>query len=172
MNSFNEVYLKILKEDKNYFGFQINDHTFKPFEYKKVFCVASSLNKDLDHVLTQLFNRTDNTLDDVFIVLKRGIDKFLELSKTKYKERRTKSFHIISKEYKDFKLAIQIVRNDQKDMFKYLENPSEFFFECDYVCFLYTVLEPKMKKKPMDDELLVEENDNNLNDEMDILYVK
>ena len=168
--NFNELYLNILKEDKNYFGFQINEYTFEPFEYKKVFCAASSLNKDLNHVLSRLLNRTDNTLDDIFIVLKRGLDKFLTLSKTKYKERRTKSFHIISKEYKDFKLVIQIVRNGQKDIVKYVENPSEFFYGCDYVCFLYTILKPKMTKKPTDDELFVEEINNDLNGQ-DILYV-
>ena len=169
MNLFNDLYLKILNEAKNYYGFQINEHTFEPFEYKKIFCAASSLNKDLDHVLTRLLKRTDNTLDDIFIVLKRGLDKFLTMAKTKYKERRTKSFHIISKEYTNFKLVIQIVRNDQKDIFKYVENPSEFFYGCDYVCFLYTILEPRMTKKPTDDELFVEEINNNSNEE--IIYV-
>lgn len=147
MNLFNDVYLKILNEGKNYYGFQINDYTFKPFEYKKIFCAASSLNKDLAHVLSRMLSRTDNTLEDVFIVLKRGLDKFLTMSKTKYKERRTKSFHIISKEYSNFKLVIQMVRNDQKDIFKYAEDPSEFFWSCNYICFLYTILEPRMSKK-------------------------
>ena len=169
MNLFNDVYLKILNEEKNYYGFQISDHTFKPFEYKKIFCAASSLNKDLDHVLNRMLSRTDNTLEDVFIVLKRGLDKFLTMSKTKYKERRTKSFHVISKEYSNFKLVIQMVRNDQKDICKYAEDPSEFFWGCNYVCFLYTILEPRMSKKPTDDELFVEENNNNSNEE--IIYV-
>ena len=171
MNSFNDVYLKILNEEKCYNGFQINDQSFKPFEYKKVFCAPSRLNKDLNHVLNQLLKRTDNTLDDVFIVLKRGLDKFLTMSKTKYKDRRTKSFHVISKEYSDFKLVIQIVRNNQKDIFKYMEDPSEFFYDCDYVCFLYTILEPTMSKKPTDDELFVEETDNDNNSTENILYV-
>lgn len=156
MKQLIKQYLNVLNEDKNYFGFQINDHTFQPFEYKKIFCAAAATNKDLNHVLTQLFNRTNNTLNDIFIVLKRGIDKFIQLKNTKYKDRRTKSFHIISKQYCDFKLAVQIVRNDQKDIFKYLENSSEFFFNCDYICFLYTVLTPEMNKKPLDDELFVE----------------
>ena len=169
MEQLIKKYLEIINEDKNYFGYQINDHTFKPFEYKKMFCAASALNEDLDHVLTQLFDRTNNTLDDIFIVLKRGIDKFLELKNKKYKDRRTKSFHIISKEYNNFKLAIQIVRNDQKDIFKYLENKDDFFFECDYICFLYTILEPNMNKKPMDDELFVEEINNK---NIEIIYVK
>ena len=46
-----KTYLKILNEDKNYFGFQINDHTFMPFEYKNVFCCASCLNKDINIVI-------------------------------------------------------------------------------------------------------------------------
>ena len=169
MNSFNDVYLKILNEEKCYNGFQINDQSFKPFEYKKVFCAPSRLNKDLNHALNRLLKRTDNTLEDVFIVLKRGLDKFLTMAKTKYKDRRTKSFHIISKEYANFKLVIQIVRNNQKDIFKYMEDLSEFFYDCDYVCFLYTILEPTMTKKPKDDELFVEENSNNSTE--NILYV-
>lgn len=161
MKQLIKKYIEIINEDKNYFGFQINEHTFKPFEYKKIFCAASSLNKDLNHILTQLFKRTDNTIDDVFTVLKRGIDKFLEQKNKKYNDRRTKSFHIISREFNDFKLAIQIVRNDQKDIFKYLENQSEFFYNCEYICFLYTVLKPDMIKKPTDDELFVENNSEN-----------
>ena len=169
MKQLIKKYFEILKEDKNYFGFKINDHTFSPFKYKKVFCAASSLNKDLDHILSRLFKRTDNTLDDIFVVLKRGIDKFLEVKNKKYKERRTKSFHIISNEFKNFKLAIQIVRNDQKDIFKYLENTNEFFYECDYICFLYIVLIPKMIKKQLDDELFVEDNFEHTN--IEVIYV-
>lgn len=173
MGSFNDVYLKILNEEKSYYGFQINDQSFKPFEYKKVFCAPSGLNKDLNQVLNRLLKRTDNTLKDVFIVLKRGIDKFLTMAKTKYKDQRTTSFHIISKEYANFKLVIQIVRNSQKDIFKYMEDPSEFFYDCDYVCFLYTILESKMTKKPADNELFVEEtdNDNNSNENENVLYI-
>ena len=173
MGLFNDVYLKILNEEKCYYGFHINDQAFKPFEYKKVFCASSILNTDLNHVLSRLLKRTNNTytLEDVFIVLKRGLDKFLTMAKTKYKDRRTKSFHIISKEYSDFKLVIQIVRNNQKDIFKYMEDPSEFFYDCDYVCFLYTILEPTMAKKPTDDELVVEETSNNSTATENILYV-
>ena len=68
-------------------------------------------------------------------------------------------------------MIIQIVRNDQKDIFKSVENPSEFFYGCDYVCFLYTILEPRMIKKPTDDELFVEENNAELNN-FEYLYVK
>jgi len=158
-----KTYLKILNKDKNYFGFQINDHTFTPFEYKNVFCCASCLNKDINHVLTRLFTRTTANINDIFIVLKRGIDKFLQLKDNKYKNRRIKTFHIISKSYPNFKLVIQIVRNDQKDIFKYLENTNEVFFNCNYICFLYTILINDMEKRESDDELFVESSTNNKN---------
>ena len=61
--------------------------------------------------------------------------------------------------------------NNQKDIFKYMEDPSEFFYGCDYVCFLYTILEPTMAKKPTDDELFVEETSNNSTATENILYV-
>ena len=50
MNSFDEAYLKILNEHKNYFGYEINDEAFTPFEYKSVYCCASYLNKNINHV--------------------------------------------------------------------------------------------------------------------------
>lgn len=168
MNSFDEAYLKILNEHKNYFGYEINDETFTPFEYKSVYCCASYLNKNINHVLERLKSRTNNDLNDIFIVLKRGIDKFLQLSKTKYKNRIKNSFHIISKEYKNFKLVIEITKNQQKDILKYLENQSDFFYKCDYICFLYTILESNMIKKSLDDELYVEEVEDTNNE---ILYV-
>ena len=54
MNSFDEAYLKILNEHKNYFGYEINDEAFTPFEYKSVSCCASYLNKNINHVLERL----------------------------------------------------------------------------------------------------------------------
>lgn len=173
MKQLIEKYLKVISEDKNYFGYDINEHTFKPFEYKNVFCAAANICKsDLNHVLNRLNQRTKATINDVFIVLKRGIDKFLELKNSKYKDRRTKSFHIISKSYPEFKLAIQIVRNDQKDIFRYIENNDEFFFNCSYICFLYTILKNNMEKKPLDDELFVESNtDSTIKTKIINLYV-
>lgn len=167
-----KTYYDLLNEDKNYFGFQINEHTFPPFEYNKVFVAASNLcENDIDHVLTRLTGRTKASLDDVFIILKRGVDKFLSLQKSKYKNTRIKSFHVISKSYPDFKLVVLIVRNDQKDIFRYLENKNEFFFNCNYCCFLHTILKTYMKKRPIDDELYVEETKLNNEENVEILYV-
>lgn len=167
-----KTYFNLLNEDKNYFGFEINEHTFLPFEYNRVFvAAANTCETDINHVLTRLKSRTTATLDDVFIILKRGINKFLELQKTKYKNTRIKSFHVISKSYPDFKLVILIVRNDQKDIFRYLENKEEFFFNCNYCCFLHTILKNKMLKRPIDDELFVEETQRDTEEKTNILYV-
>jgi hypothetical protein len=167
-----KTYYNILNEDKNYFGFQINEHIFPPFEYNRTFvAAASTCETDINHVLTRLHGRTNAALNDVFIILKRGIDKFLQLQKTKYKNTRVKSFHIISKSYPDFKLVVLMVRNDQKDIFRYLENNKEFFFNCNYCCFLHTILKTHMLKRPIDDELFVEEIQGE-KQKIDILYVE
>ena len=176
MNEFEKEYLKIINEDSGikilYLPNEIKKFNFKsftPFEYHNVSIFQSAIHEDLNHVLNQLNKRNDKdySLNDVFIIIKRGIDKYLELIKIENFNTK-QSFNIISKSYSDIKIACSIEKNTIKEQLIYLnESDDNELYHNNYFCFIYTVLESSMKKRNIDKELIVE----NMNTEIN-LYVE
>jgi hypothetical protein len=177
MNNLKNEYLKIIFEEN---GIKIlclpseikkfNFKSFTPFEYHSVSIFQSAMHEDINHVLNQLNKRMkyDYTIDDIFLIVKRGIDEFLKLNKTN-KFNSKQSFNIISKSYPDIKIACAIERNLIKNDLIYL-NPNEdnTLYHNEYFCFIYTVLQSSMKKHIIDKNLFVE----NVNDNVYTIHVK
>ena len=100
MNSFENEYLKIINEANDfkviYLPSEIKKFNFKsftPFEYKCVSIFQSSMRDDINHVIERLNERSENayTLNDIFLIVKRGIDKFLDLVKMAGEYKKNKS---------------------------------------------------------------------------------
>ena len=107
MNTFEIEYLKIINEENGIktlcFPTEIKKFNFKsftPFEHKGVSIFQSSMRDDINHVIERLNERSKNdyTLNDIFLIVKRGIDEFLNLVKTQNFNSK-QSFNIISKSY-------------------------------------------------------------------------
>ena len=176
MKEFINNYFNIIHEDSGikvlslpreikYFNFK----SFPPFSYKNTSVFQSSLNTDIQHVIHQLNERSNNkyTLNDIFIIVKRGIDEFNKLKAT-MKFHSKQSFNIISKSYKEIKVACAIEKNTILDQLIYLnENDDNPLYHNEYFCFIYTVLEHNMKKHDIDKNLFVE----NINNDAITLYV-
>ena len=168
MNNFNKIFKMIFEENGIKIIFtpsgskKFNFSSFPPFEYNGVSVFQSSFHDDLNHVLNQLNIRTNKkyTLNDIFIIIKRGINEFK--NQLKYKKFRNKqSFNIISKSYPEIKVACAIEINDIKNELIYLDfKDDNKLYHNDYFCFIYTVLLSYMHKKPLDYEIFVEENVN------------
>lgn len=95
-------------------------------------------------------------MNDIFIIVKRGIDEYLKQSKN-IKFNTKQSFNIILKSYKDIKVACAIEKNDIKSNLIFLEKDEDNkLYHNDYFCFIYTILESSMKKHSIDKELIVE----------------
>jgi hypothetical protein len=169
MNSFENEYLKIINEANNfkviYLPSEIKKFNFKsftPFEYKGVSIFQSSMRDDINHVIERLNERTNNTytLNDIFVIVKRGIDEFLNLVKTQ-KFNSKQSFNIISKSYPNIKVICAIEKNLIKNELIYLNEADDHpLFYNDYFCFIYTILLSSMKKHDIDKNLFVEANEN------------
>lgn len=176
MNNYEKAYLNIISEEAGikilYLPDKImkfNFKSFKPFEYHNVSVFQSAMHNDINHVLNRLNERskTQYTLNDIFIIVKRGIDEYLKQSKT-IKFSAKQSFNIISKSYKDIKIACAIEKNNIKSDLIFLEKDEDNnLYHNDYFCFIYTILESSMKKHSIDKELIVESYNNMFN-----LYVK
>lgn len=152
MLNFNDVLRNIICEDV----YNINDKVFKPFAYKNVIIAASNLNKDPYHLTNRLNQRSKNySLNDVFIIVKRGIDHYLNDKELKQFHKRTKSFSIISKSYSDIIVSCTIEQNKLYDMFDI--NSKDIFKTSRYICFIYTILDKTMKTKVNDKQILTEE---------------
>ena len=170
MNKFEKEYLKIINEDN---GLKIlclpseikkfNFKSFEPFEDHGVSIFQSAMHEDLNHVLNRLNKRSKAdkkySLNDIFIIVKRGIDEYLKQCKN-IRFNSKQSFNIISKSYSDIKIACAIEKNVIIDQLIYLDiNDDNELYHNDYFCFIYTVLETKMKKHDIDKELIVESNE-------------
>ncbi len=168
MNSFEIEYLKIINEENGiktlYLPTEIKKFNFKsftPFEYKGVSIFQSSMRDDINHVIERLNERSKNayTLNDIFLIVKRGITEFLNLVKTQ-KFNSKQSFNIISKSYPNIKVVCAIEKNLIKNELIYLNKDDDHpLYHNDYFCFIYTILSASMKKHDIDKNLFVESNE-------------
>ena len=154
---FEQVFNKIIDEMKYINGenavYKINDEAFEPIIYKDVCICASSLNSDLFHVLNRINKRTNGkyTLETILTIIKRYIDKDLNLEKLfRNKKRKTYSCSIQSKEFNLVKVQVTFERNNARDIF------SSGIENCKYFCFIYTILDKEMQEKGTDIKLYVE----------------
>lgn len=155
-----EIKTLYLPSEVKHFNFK----SFKPFSYKNVAIFQSALHEDINHVLERLNERSKHkySLDDIFIIIKRGIDEFLQTAKvTNYKNKQ--SFNIISKTYSDIKIACAIEKNLIKNELFYLnDSDDDPLYHNDYFCFIYTILSRSMRKHLNDKELVVEHSENEI----------
>ena len=105
--------------------YDINDETFKPIVYKDIYICASSLNKDSNHSISRLLDRTKYNENDLILLVKLGIDEFYknkydDLFKNKNLnfEKTEQNFCILSKSKNDIKICILISKNTAYDIFK------------------------------------------------------
>lgn len=120
------------------------------------------MRDDINHVIERLNERSKNayTLNDIFLIVKRGIDEFLKLVKTQ-KFNSKQSFNIISKSYSNIKVVCAIEKNLIKNELIYLnESDDHPLYHNDYFCFIYTILSSSMEKHDIDKNLFVESNEN------------
>lgn len=165
LNNYEKAYLNIINEEVGIKVLYLPDRiikfnfkSFNPFEYHNVSVFQSAMHNDINHVLYRLNERSKKqyTLNDIFIIVKRGIDEYLKQSKN-IKFNTKQSFNIISKSYKDIKVACAIEKNDIKSNLIFLEKDEDNkLYHNDYFCFIYTILESSMKKHSIDKELIVE----------------
>lgn len=165
LNNYEKIYLNIINEEAGikvlYLPNEImkfNFKSFNPFEYHNVSVFQSATHNDINHVLNRLNERSKKhyKLNDIFAIIKRGIDEYLKQSKTT-KFNTKQSFNIISKSYKDIRIACAIEKNTIKSDLIFLEKDEDNkLYHNDYFCFIYTILESTMKKRSIDRELIVE----------------
>ncbi len=140
--------------------YSINDKVFKPFVYKGVL-IAASMNNDPYHLTNRLKQRgKEYVLDDVFIIVKRGIDHYLNDKELKQFHDRTKSFSFRSKLYPNIIVSCTIEQNKLHDMFDI--DSKDIFKSSKYICFIYTILDKDMKTKVNDKQVLTEEIGNEI----------
>ncbi len=148
--------------------YAINDETFEPIVYKNVYICASSLNKDANHSMLRLLNRTKYNFDDLLELIKFGIDKFYEdeyetlfVKNNNHKYEKTEqNFCILSKSKPDIKIGILISKNTAYDIFK---TEHTDFYSSKYICFIHTILDEKMIPHYDDLKLFVENIENLIN---------
>ena len=169
LERFNETYNLILENFKTV-GYkkiyEINDKSFNPIVYKDVYICASSLNKDENHSLNRLINRTKYTLNDLLELVKHGIDQFFaqkyenlfKKSKQKF-EKTEQNFCIISKSKPDIKIAVLMSKNTAYDLFK---EEHKDFHSSKYICFVHTILNEYMIPHKDDKSLIIENISNEI----------
>ena len=145
--------------------YEINDETFKPITYKDIYICASALNKDNNHSMLRLLNRTKYKFDDLLALIKLGIDEFyknkyedlFKIKKTTKFEKTEQNFCILSKSKKDIKICILISKNTAYDIFK---DDNKEFYSSKYICFIHTILNKEMIPHKDDLKLFVENKEN------------
>lgn len=150
MLKFDETLQNIIFEDI----YNINYKAFKPFVYKNVIIAASNLNKDPYHLTNRLKQRSNQSLNDVFVIVQNAIDKYFNEKELKQYHGKIKSFSIVSKKY-SLIVNCTIEPNKTYDMFEL--NSKDIFKTSKYICFIFTVLDKNMKPKITDKLILTEE---------------
>lgn len=145
--------------------YSINDETFTPFVYKNIYVCASALNNDKNHAIIRLLKRTKYTLDDLFNLIKDGIDEFYKnkyqdlFNKSTKFEKTEQNFVILSKSKPDIKICILISKNTAYDLFK---NEHKEFHTSKYICFIHTILDEYMIPHSNDIKIFIEEVKNEI----------
>ena len=157
---FDKLYDQLINEMKiissPFHSYKINNDIMEPVVYRDTCICFSSLNKNLDHVVQRIYERTDGryNIDTILKIVKRYIDKDSSFKKLfTQKNRNIYSCSIQSKEFNLIKVQVTFEKNNARDIF------SSGVENCKYFCFIYTILSKDMKEHNDDIKLLVESSD-------------